>query len=142
MDESVTPIPPLAILVVDDEVGIRKTLSIGLEADGHRVLAVSNPQDALVEASRHAFDLAFVDLRLGTASGLDLIPALVGRSPWTRVVVITAYASVDTAVEAMRRGASDYLSKPFTPAQVAAVTRRVAELRDAEQRVAKLEGGA
>jgi CheY-like chemotaxis protein len=52
------------------------------------------------------FDLAFVDLRLGTNNGLDLIPPLLGECPWMKIVVITAYASIDTAVEAMRRGAS------------------------------------
>jgi NtrC-family two-component system response regulator AlgB len=128
----------LNILVVDDEPGIRKTLATSLELDGHHAVAVSNPEDALTEAAGTAFDMAFVDLRLGTASGLDLIPALLAKSPWIRVVVITAYAEVGTAVEAMKRGAADYLAKPFTPAQVAAVTRRVAELRALEQRVAGL----
>jgi NtrC-family two-component system response regulator AlgB len=132
----------LQVLVVDDEPNIRKTLAASLESDGHTVVSVGNPRDAVVEAGRRAFDLALVDLRLGTASGLDLIPELLSRSPWTRVVVITAYASVDTAVEAMRRGASDYLAKPFTPAQVTAVTRRVAALREDERRVAELEGDA
>lgn len=132
---------PLTILVVDDEPGIRTTLSIALETNGHRVVAVGNPQDALTQAAAASFDLAFVDLRLGTASGLDLIPTLLARSPWTRVVVITAYPGVDTAVEAMKRGAADYLPKPFTPAQIAAVTERVAELRALERRVAGLQGG-
>ena len=68
--------PSLAILVVDDEPNIRKTLTISLEAEGHRVTAVSNFQDALAEAGRRFFDVALVDLRLGTASGLELIPAL------------------------------------------------------------------
>ena len=133
---------PLSILVVDDEVNIRKALSIGLEADGHQVIAVSNPGDARDEAERRAFDLAFVDLRLGTARGLDLIPELLAKSPWLRVVVITAYGSIETAVEAMKRGATDYLTKPFTPAQVKLVTERVAKLRALEQQVAGLEGSA
>ena len=60
----------LNILVVDDEVNIRKTLSVCLETDGHKVIAVSNFQDALVEASRRSFGLAFVDLRLGVDDGL------------------------------------------------------------------------
>jgi NtrC-family two-component system response regulator AlgB len=54
------------------------------------------------EASRRSFDLAFVDLRLGTADGLDLIPALLAQTPWVKIVVITAYAFIDTAVEAIR----------------------------------------
>ena len=136
-----TPTPtgvPVNILVVDDESNIRKTLAICLEAEGHHVTAVSNFQDAVAEASRRTFHMAFVDLRLGTASGLDLIPALLSGSPWMKIVVITAYASIDTAVEAMRRGATDYIPKPFTPAQVLLAVRKVEEVRTLEQKVAAL----
>jgi two-component system, NtrC family, response regulator AlgB len=94
---------PINILVIDDESNIRKTLAICLEAEGHHVTAVSNFQDAVAEASRRTFHMAFVDLRLGTASGMDLIPVLLSGSPWMKIVVITAYASIDTAEEAMRR---------------------------------------
>ena len=128
----------LNILVIDDEGNIRKTLSICLEAEGHRVTAVSNFRDAVAEASRRTYHMAFVDLRLGTASGLDLIPALLAGSPWMKIVVITAYASVETAVEAMRRGATDYIPKPFAPAQVVLAVRKVEEVRSLEQKVAVL----
>src|SRR5512137_1118739 len=90
--------PSLQILVVDDEANIRRTLALYLETEGHRVLAVGNATDAQNEAARRAFDLAFVDLRLGLDDGLDLIPALLARSPGLKIVVITAYASIDTAV--------------------------------------------
>jgi len=92
------------------------------------------------EASRQAFDLAFVDLRLGATQGMDLIPQLLALGSWLRVVIITAHGSIDNAVETMRRGAVDYLTKPFTPAQVKLVTERVARLRALEQQVAGLEG--
>ena len=129
----------LNILIVDDEVNIRKTLSVCLETEGYRVIAVSNFQDALTEAARRSFELAFVDLRLGTENGLDLIPALLAQTPWLKIIVITAYASIDTAVEAMRRGATDYLPKPFTPAQVKLAVQKVVEMRALEQRVAALQ---
>jgi len=125
----------LNILIADDEVNIRKTLSVCLETEGYKVIAVSNFQDALAEASRKSFELAFVDLRLGTDNGLDLIPALLTATPWLKIIVITAYASIDTAVEAMRRGATDYISKPFTPAQVKLAVDKVFEMRTLEQRV-------
>ncbi len=134
-----SPTPPLNVLVVDDEANIRKTLAMCLELQGHRVTAVGNGRDARLEADRQAFDLAFVDLRLGTENGLDLVSALQGIAPWTKIVVITAYASIDTAVEAMRRGAADYIPKPFTPQQVALVTDRVAAVRAMEQRIAVLK---
>jgi NtrC-family two-component system response regulator AlgB len=132
----------LSILIVDDEPNIRKVLSVSLTADGHGVMAVSNSRDALATAARQPFDVAFVDVRLGTETGLDLIPGLLAESPWLRVVVITAYASIETAVEAMKRGAADYLPKPFTPPQVRLVVDRVARLRKLEQRVESLQGGA
>ena len=129
----------LSVLIVDDEINIRKTLAMSLESEGHSVVAVSNAQDAIAETARRSFDLAFVDLRLGATHGLDLIPELLAQSPWIRVVIITAHGSIDSAVETMRRGAADYLTKPFTPAQVRLVTERVLRLRAWEQQVAGLE---
>jgi NtrC-family two-component system response regulator AlgB len=131
--------PALHVLVVDDEINIRKMLSVCLETEGHEVVAVSNFRDALAEASRRSFELAFVDLRLGTEDGLDLIPALLAATPWLKIIVVTAYASVDTAVEAMRRGATDYIPKPFTPAQINMAVRKVFAVRALEQKVAALQ---
>jgi NtrC-family two-component system response regulator AlgB len=129
----------LNILIVDDELNIRKTLSVYLETEGHNVAAVSNFQDALSENARRSFDVAFVDLRLGLDSGLDLIPVLLAGSPWLKIIVITAYASIDTAVEAIKRGATDYIPKPFTPAQVKLVVEKVGEVRSLEQRIDALQ---
>lgn len=137
--KSYNNIQGLNVLIVDDEANIRKTLTVCLESRGHRVTAVSNGKDARAETDRQVFDLAFVDLRLGTENGLDLIPSLLGACPWIKIVVITAYASIDTAVEAMRRGATDYIPKPFTPEQVQLVTDRVATFRSMEQRIATLK---
>jgi NtrC-family two-component system response regulator AlgB len=131
--------PYLVILVVDDEPNIRKTLSITLEAEGHQVVAVSNARDALSEAKRRYFDLALIDLRLGTESGMELITALRATCPWMKSVVITAYASIDSAVEAMRRGAFDYLPKPFAHDQVTLLAQKVAEVRALERRVEDLQ---
>ncbi len=130
--------PHLQILVVDDEANIRRTISVCLETQGHHVIGVSNVPDALGEAARRSFDLAFIDLPLGMDDGLDLIPALLAKSPWLKIIVITAYASIDTAVEAIRRGASDYIPKPFTPAQISLAVRKVFEMRSLELKVAGL----
>lgn len=130
---------PLRILVVDDEEHIRFALTMSLEAAGHRVVAQGTIQGALAEAARHAFDLIFLDVRLGTENGLDYIPQLLDESPWARIVVITAYASIDTAVEAMKRGASDYLPKPFEHKQLLLLTQKVAERRQIERQMAALQ---
>jgi NtrC-family two-component system response regulator AlgB len=120
------PDPKLRILIVDDEINVRKTLAMSLESDGHQVTAVSNGPDALSEAARHHFDVAFVDLRLRNSSGSDLIPELIAQSPWMRIVVITAYGTVDAAVETMKRGAVDFITKPFTPQQIKRITDALA----------------
>src|SRR6266545_850314 len=85
---------------------------------GHRVADAAAGQPALAAVAQERFDLAFLDLRLGRESGLDLLPQLLRAAPGVGVIVMTAFAAVDTAVEAMRRGAFDYLPKPFTPDQL------------------------
>jgi NtrC-family two-component system response regulator AlgB len=129
----------LHVLVVDDEKNIRTTLTVCLEEAGCAVSAVGTGSAAREAVERAAFDLAFLDLRLGTDSGLDLLPALLAARPGLDVVVITAYATFDTAVEAMRRGAVDYLPKPFTPAQIRHVVEQVERRRAMKRRVAELE---
>ncbi len=129
---------PLRVLIVDDEANVRKTLALCLEAEGHVVASVGNTRDAMEETERRSFDVAFLDIRLGTSSGLDLIPELLSRAPWLKIIIITAYASFETAVEAIRRGASDYLPKPFAPAQVKLALEKVSELRSLEQRIEAL----
>lgn len=126
----------LNILIVDDEINIRKTLTVFMESRGHRVKTAGSFRSAMEEADLTRFDLALVDLRLGTESGLDLIPAMASACPWMKIVVITAYASIDTAVEAMKRGASDYITKPFTPAQLELITEHIAALCEMEKRIA------
>ncbi len=129
----------LNVLIVDDEINIRKTLTVFMESRGHCVRAVSNSRDAMAEAERQVFHLAFVDLRLGVESGLDVVQLLLNAFPWIKIVVISAYASIDTAVEAMKRGAVDYIPKPFTPDQLELVTRRLSEVCGMEQRIATLQ---
>ena len=101
----------LDVLIVDDEPGIRKMLAMWLDSGGHRVQSASSPKDALALAAKVSFDMAFVDLRLGSSSGMELIPELLRASPWLKIVVITAFAAIDTAVEAVKKGAMDYLRR-------------------------------
>ncbi len=118
----------LRVLIADDEPNIRTTLAVCLETIGCEVKQAASVEAALTLAERQVFDLAFVDLRLGTGDGLALTEALLRVRPRLYVVLITAYASIGTAIEAIRRGARDYLEKPFTPAQV----RELAERAQAE----------
>ncbi|NTV67587.1 MAG: sigma-54-dependent Fis family transcriptional regulator [Chlorobaculum sp.] len=130
----------LSILIIDDEANIRKTLTIFMESRGHKVSTASNVRSAMEAAASRRFDLALVDLRLGTESGLDLIPAMVKSFPWMKLVVITAYATVETAVEAMKRGATDYITKPFDFDRLDHVTAQLASLCEMEKRLMPSSG--
>jgi NtrC-family two-component system response regulator AlgB len=132
-------LPALRILVVDDEANIRFAISACLEAAGHEVLEAGTIESALDQAARIAFDLIFLDVRLGTQNGLDFIQPLLTENPWARIVVITAYASVETAVQAMKLGATDYLPKPFEHAQLTLLTAKVAERRLLERKIDALQ---
>ncbi len=129
----------MRVLIVNDEPNIRRTLHVALEAMGHSVEEASTGREALRKGEGRPFDVALVDLRLGEESGLDLLEPLLAQSPRLAVVVITAHASIDTALDAMRRGAFDYLPKPFTPGQIRACLERVAKVRGLRDRVADLE---
>jgi two-component system, NtrC family, response regulator AlgB len=131
--------PPLRVLVVDDEKNIRATLSLCLDGLGCKAKEAATPEAALEALRVEPFDLCFLDLRLGQASGMDLLPRLLAERPGLDVVVVTAYATFDTAVEAVKRGARDYLPKPFTPAQIRHVVERTLERRRMERRLLELE---
>jgi two-component system, NtrC family, response regulator AlgB len=122
----------MRILLIDDDAGLRKSVSLALTALGHGVSEASNGPEALAVAVQTPFDLALLDLRLADQSGLDLLPELLQLVPDLQVVVITAYATIESAVEAMRRGAFDYLPKPFTPDQLRGVVDQAARLRGIE----------
>jgi NtrC-family two-component system response regulator AlgB len=130
----------MRVLVVDDERNIRTTLRVCLEGFGCEVREATTPDGALAALAQWPADLAFIDLRLGSASGLELLPRLLAESPRLDVVLITAYATFDTAVEAMKRGARDYLPKPFTPAQIRHVVDRARAQRELTSRLGDLEG--
>ncbi len=127
------------ILVVDDEKNIRSTLRICLEGLGHTVVEAATPEAALAAIKQHPFELAFVDLRIGTSSGLELLPKLIAEDTSIDVILITAYATFDVAVEAMKRGARDFLPKPFTPAQIRHLVEKSLEQRRLSERVGALE---
>ena len=129
----------LRVLIIDDEQNIRRTTAIALEAMGHDAVGVDTGAAALKLLGSESFDVAFLDLKLESENGLEILPQLLKRAPELDIVVFTAYASVETAVEAMRRGAVDYIPKPFTPDQVRHVLERILNARRLQRRVADLE---
>jgi DNA-binding NtrC family response regulator len=117
------------ILIVDDEESLRLGCTQALEQDGYRARAVGSGKDALELFREEAFDAAIVDLRMPGLGGLELLERVHREDPDLQVVVITGYATIESAVEAMRLGAYDYLPKPFTPEMLCAVVRRAVERR-------------
>jgi NtrC-family two-component system response regulator AlgB len=131
--------PTMHILVIDDEAHIRKTTTVTLDALGHECEQAATSAEALSFLKKSSFDVAFLDLRLGNEGGLELIPKLLAAEPKLNVIVFTAYSSIDTAVEAMRSGAVDYIAKPFTPGQVRQALTRIENNQRLENRVVELE---
>jgi two-component system, NtrC family, response regulator AlgB len=126
-------------LVIDDDAGVRQSIRLCLETDGARVLGVATASGALEALERSRFDIVLLDLWLGQESGLSILSEILRREPNASVIVITAYASFETAVQAMKLGAADYLPKPFTAEQVRVAVRRVLESSRMRQRLTELE---
>ncbi len=113
------------IIIVDDEKNIRNTLTICLEEMGCTVKAVGSAEAALHALKNDRFDIAFLDLKLGPVNALDIMPEMLELNPALSVIIITAYATFETAVKAIKLGARDYLPKPFTPAQIRYLVEKV-----------------
>ena len=103
---------PKVMLIADDDERFRDRLSKALAQRAHSVHTAASADEALLVATAQRLDRALVDLRMPGTSGLTLIRELLGRQPWVEIVVLTGYGSIATAVEAMRLGARDYLTKP------------------------------
>ncbi len=129
----------MRVLIVDDEPSIRKTTRIALETAGHNAAEAPNAARALQAISDDVYDAVFLDLKLGPDDGLELLTRILQSQPAPAVVIFTAYANIATAVEAMRRGAFDFIPKPFTPQQIRGVLAKVEKAAALQQRVRALE---
>ena len=127
------------ILIVDDENNLVKTFRYCLEDAGYTVSSGRNATEAIALVQQSVFDLCFLDLRLGDASGLELLSPLRELAPWMKIVMVTAYSSIETVVEAIQRGAADYLAKPCTPEQLRIVAHKQIKARRMEARLTELE---
>jgi len=122
----VTPVPGVRVLVADDEQDLVAILKKVLEEEGHTVVTATNGREALAVADREQPDLILVDLTMPDISGLEVLRSLREHDPDSRVIIMTAFATAETAVEAMRQGALDYLIKPFSLEELKIQVRRVA----------------
>jgi CheY-like chemotaxis protein len=130
-----------SILIVDDESSIREVLSSLLLDAGYRTLAAGTGEEGLELMNDAAISVAMIDLKLPGMSGIDLLAEIKRRSPSTEVIIMTSYASLDTAIEAIRREVYDYIQKPFEDLdQPLAVVRRALEKRILTQRNRELVG--
>ncbi len=101
------------ILVVDDEPGIREFLQIMLEREGYEVSSAENGTEAISRFKKKKYDVVIADIKMPKVSGLEVLSSVKEMSPETNVILITAHASFESAVEAMNEGAYDYITKPF-----------------------------
>ncbi len=118
-----------AILVVDDEPSMREFLEILLTKQGHGVSTAADAASAINRAAQGDVDLVVSDLRLGRDSGLDVLRAVKSTSPATEVVVVTAFATTENAIQAMKAGAYDYVLKPFKVDELLLVVEKALERR-------------
>ena len=101
------------ILVIDDEKSLREFLTIMLENEGYEVVSADSGQKAVALIEENVFDLVITDIKRRPSNGIDVLKAVKQVSPQIPVVMMTAYASAETAVEAVKIGAYDYISRPF-----------------------------
>ena len=135
------------VLVVDDEQGMRRILAVNLRRDSHVVVEAAGAAEALDLLAQQDFDVILTDQRMPDGSGLDILRAAQEDDPTTSVIFLTAVGTLELAVESMRQGATDFLTKPFVPDVVRAAIRRAGErtalLREnavLKTEVRKLEG--
>jgi len=115
------------ILIVDDELIIRKSLADWLARDGHQVDTAQSGEEAMEKCRDTRFDILLVDIKMEGMSGLDLLKQVKETDPDLAVVMITAYGSITSAIEAMKNGAYDYLLKPFDPNELGVLIEKICE---------------
>ena len=127
------------VLVVDDEQSVATTIKAILELDGNEVTAVTTGKDALAQLREHEFDVVLTDLRLDDLDGIEILRETQKLWPDTVAIMLTGYASLESAVAALRSGAYDYLIKPSDVDELRATIGRAIERRRLRQRLVELE---
>jgi DNA-binding NtrC family response regulator len=129
----------LRILFADDEAHLRDLMQIELPRLGHEVTVCPDGTAALKALERGLYDAALLDMRMPGMTGIEVLNQIRQISPETQVIILTGHATVDTAVQALRLGAFDYLTKPCKWAELEAILNRIAERRDLSNKTAALE---
>ena len=127
------------VLVVDDEPGMRDFLEIMLRKDGYEVDTASDGAEAIDRIEQKMFDLAVVDIQMPIMNGIDVLQKINEKSPETTVIMITAYASHETAIDAMKLGAYDYITKPFKIDEIKLVIKKSLEKKRLERENSRLK---
>lgn len=117
----------IKILIVDDELIMRESLAGWLERDGHFIDKAESGEEALQKITETRFDIMLVDMKMEGMNGLEVLKSVKDTDPDTEVIMITAYGSISSAIEAMKNGAFDYLLKPFDPNELGLLIERVIE---------------
>ncbi len=128
------------VLIIDDDRNIATALTVYLEDKGLEVSLAHSASEGLNSFRGEAPDLVILDLKLPDGSGLEVLKQIAATSPGTQVVMITAYATIETAVQAVKLGAFDYLPKPFVPGQLDVILERLKRFQRLEHEVAALKG--
>lgn len=126
------------ILIVEDEDSLRRNLEIFLDELGHRVCCAACGEDAVRLLKHEKFEIVITDIQLGDMDGLDLVRHIMSRSSLTGVLVMTAYASLDSAAKAFRSGAHDYILKPFSLDEIEQRINNIARYLNLQQQNAIL----
>ncbi len=127
------------ILIVDDEASLRQTLARILQRAGFEVTTSTNGGEALSLLSQHSFDLVYLDIRMPDMNGLEVLQAIHAKFPDLPVILFTAQPDLNSAVEALRRGAMDYLLKPLKPQTIIDRTRSILANKQKERRKRELQ---
>ena len=116
--------PDYRILIIDDDRDFAASLKLILENENYNPLLAHSEEEALESIAKNAVDLALIDIQLGQTSGIDLLPKILKVQPETLCIMVTGFGSIETAVQALKEGAYDYLRKPVNPEELIATLSR------------------
>src|SRR3954468_24062723 len=122
------------VLVVDDEANLRKVLAAMLRRDGYDVTVAMDGEQGLAEFHKNGADIIVTDLVMPKVGGMEVLSAVKSANPDVPVIIITALGTVDSAVEAIKAGAFDYITKPFDQAELSAVIAKASKASESARR--------